>query len=323
MNKTGFLNKLKGTSWVNYINIFTIFIVFAILFSIFVPRFFTIANLDNFFRQATIMILLSIGMTLLLLSGNFDLSVEGQVAMIAMLVARLINMEGLPVGWGILLAPIIGMAIGLFNGVLCTKIPSFIITLGTLVMTRGASLLINRNRPIVGFPDSLLAITRTQFLGTQILVFYALLAGAIAILVSKKTTFGRQVFAIGGNREAARSSGIPINKNIVVLFTLMGFLCGFSSLLLMGRVNAAHPLAMEGASLEVVTAVIIGGTSLYGGMGTVFGSIIGAGFITMLTIVFNLLGVPSAWKQVILGFVLILVVLFDYIKKRLQERSLQ
>ena len=287
------------------------------------PNFFSIANLFNFMRQAAIPIILAVGMTLLLISGDFDLSIEGQVAVIAMICAKFINHLGFSPVWAIILAPLLGIAFGLFNGVLSIRIPSFIVTLGTLVITRGIALIINNSQSIANFPDMIKILARANIFNIPILVVYVVVVVVIALIVTKKIRFGRQIYAMGGDRITARSFGIPVNRNTIILFTLMGFLCGICALILMGKVNAAHPLSLEGESLDTVTAVILGGTSLYGGSGGIFGSVVGAGFIVMLSIVFNLIGISSAWKRVILGLALIIVILLDYIRKRTYERGIR
>ena len=317
------LDFFKKRDYLSYVNVYFIFLLFFIGFVIFVPNFFTVANMFNFIRQATIPIILAVGMTLLLISADFDLSIEGQVAVIAMICAKLIAHKGFDPIWALIFAPLIGIAFGLFNGVLSIRIPSFIVTLGTLVITRGIALIINRSQSISNFPDMIKALARAKIFNIPILVVYAVVIVIIALIVTKKIRFGRQIYAMGGDRITARSFGIPINRNTIILFTLMGFLCGICALLLMGKPNSAHPLAMEGQSLDTVTAVILGGTSLYGGSGGIFGSVVGAGFIVMLSIVFNLIGISSAWKRVILGLALITVVLLDYVRKRRQGGSIR
>lgn len=317
------LDFFKKRDYLNYVNVYLIFLLFFAGFAIFVPKFLTVANMFNLIRQASIPIILAVGMTLLLISGDFDLSIEGQVAVIAMICAKLIMHKGFDPVWAIVFAPLIGIAFGLFNGVLSIRIPSFIVTLGTLVITRGIALIINNSQSIANFPDLIKILARAEVFKIPILVIYVVFIVIIALVLTKKIRFGRQIYAMGGDRITARSFGIPVNRNTMILFALMGFLCGICALMLMGKVNAAHPLSMQGESLDTVTAVILGGTSLYGGSGGIFGSVVGASFIVMLSIVFNLIGVSSAWKRVILGLTLITVVLLDYIRKRKYERGIR
>lgn len=317
------LDFFKKRDYLNYLNVYFIFLLFFAAFAIFVPKFLTVANMFNFMSQAAIPVILAVGMTLLLISGDFDLSIEGQVAVIAMICAKLIMHKGFDPIWGIIFAPLIGMAFGLFNGILSIRIPSFIVTLGTLVIARGAALIINNSHSIANFPDMIKILARAKVFNIPILVIYVAFIVIIALIVTKKIRFGRQIYAMGGDRITARSFGIPVNRNTMILFTLMGFLCGICALLLMGKINAAHPLSMQGKSLDTVTAVILGGTSLYGGSGGIFGSVVGASFIVMLSIIFNLIGVSSAWKRVILGLALITVVLLDYVRKRKQEGGIR
>jgi ribose/xylose/arabinose/galactoside ABC-type transport system permease subunit len=301
---------------ISYINVFAILAVIYLGASIFIRNFLTLQNIDNILRQGAITTILATGMTFLIISGNFDLSLEGQVAAISMIIGFLIDQYDMHFAYGFILAPFIGTCFGVFNGYLSTKIPSFIVTLGMLTITRGIALLITGARSIAFFPDKFLAISRITVINIPILIIYTIVVVTIGVFISRSTPFGRQVFAIGGNRIAARSSGIPVNKNIIIIFLFNGILCGFCALLVMARLNSAYPLALEGESLNIITAVIIGGTSLWGGSGTVLGTVAGSFLITTVSNIFNLVGVSSAWKRVILGFILIFVIFLEYIKSR-------
>jgi len=312
--------RIKNQDIFRLLNVYFIFGVMFIVFAIFVPHFLTVRNMINIGRLTTIRVILVIGMTFVVITGNFDLSSEGQIACIAMIIGVLIKKAGMGVDWAFIIAPLIGAGFGLFNGYFSTKIPSFIVTLGTLVITRGLALIVNNNRAVAIFPQSLLIVARREVFGIPILFIYTIIVVSIATFVARYTLFGRYMYAVGGNREAARVCALPVNRIIIKVFILNGILCGICALLLMAKINSAHPLVMEGESLNAITAVVIGGASLWGGVGTVLGSVTGAGLISLLSVSFNLLGVRSAYKRVVLGIVLISVVMFGYLRGKSGEK---
>jgi ribose transport system permease protein len=303
-----------------FINIFLFGAFLFVMFSIFVPQFFTIRNMVNLSRQSSVNVIIAIGMTLLLICGEFDLSIPGNISLSAMVLGVMLK-AGLPIALCIIITLILAVAIGFSNGLLSTKIPSFIATLGILSITRGFSLYITNGKAIHAFPDSFLLVGRLEPLGVPISWIYAMVLLIIGIIISRYTVFGRQLYALGGNRDAARSTGVPVNTRIVQTFMIMGLLAGIAAIALVTRIDAATPLMSSNASLNAIAAVVIGGTSLFGGRGHVVGSVIGALIISILSNVFTLMSFPASLQGVILGVILIGVILIDYLRVNISRKS--
>jgi len=313
-----FLNIFRGN--VTFINIFLFAVFLFVLFSIFVPQFFTVRNMINLSRQSSVNVIIAIGMTLLLICGEFDLSIPGIISLSAMLLAVTLK-AGLPIAICIVIALALSVAIGFLNGILSTKIPSFIASLGMLSVTRGLSLYVTDGKSVNDFEDAFLIVGRAEPFGIPISWIYAMIILILGIIISRYTVFGRQLYALGGNRDAARSTGVPVNIRIIQTFMIMGFLAGIVSIALVARIDAATPTMSADASLNAIAAVVIGGTSLFGGRGHVFGSLIGAMIISVLSNVFTLMSFPASLQGVILGAILIGVILIDYVRVNVSRKN--
>ena len=313
-----FLNIFRGN--VTFINIFLFAVFLFVLFSIFVPQFFTVRNMINLSRQSSVNVIIAIGMTLLLICGEFDLSIPGIISLSAMLLAVTLK-AGLPITICIVIALALSVAIGFLNGILSTKIPSFIASLGMLSVTRGLSLYVTDGKSVNDFEDAFLIVGRAEPFGIPISWIYAMIILILGIIISRYTVFGRQLYALGGNRDAARSTGVPVNIRIIQAFMIMGFLAGIVSIALVARIDAATPTMSADASLNAIAAVVIGGTSLFGGRGHVFGSLIGAMIISVLSNVFTLMSFPASLQGVILGAILIGVILIDYVRVNVSRKN--
>ena len=313
-----FLNIFRGN--VTFINIFLFAVFLFVLFSIFVPQFFTVRNMINLSRQSSVNVIIAIGMTLLLICGEFDLSIPGIISLSAMLLAVTLK-AGLPIAICIVIALALSVAIGFLNGILSTKIPSFIASLGMLSVTRGLSLYVTDGKSVNDFEDAFLIVGRAEPFGIPISWIYAMIILILGIIISRYTVFGRQLYALGGNRDAARSTGVPVNIRIIQAFMIMGFLAGIVSIALVARIDAATPTMSADASLNAIAAVVIGGTSLFGGRGHVFGSLIGAMIISVLSNVFTLMSFPASLQGVILGAILIGVILIDYVRVNVSRKN--
>lgn len=310
--KGGFISDLfKGNN--TFISIILLTLVLFVLFSFFVPNFFSIRNLINLSRRSAVDIIIAIGMTLVLLCGEIDLSLPGIISFVAMVTALMLK-AGIPIVICVISALIMGVAIGFLNGLLANKIPSFIGTLGILSITRGMSLYFTNGSAIHAFPERFLLIDRFTVFHIPISWLYAVIILIIALIITRYSVFGRQIYALGGNRNAAKSCGVPVSKRVIETFMIMGFLGAVASLTLVAKVDAATPLMSQDASLNAIAAVVIGGTSITGGKGHVVGSAAGALIITMLSNVFTLMSFPASLQQVILGAILILVILIDYFR---------
>ena len=301
------------------------------------PFFLTESNLENVSRQIAVTTILAVGQTLVILSGGIDLSV-GAVAALAGCVAAVamtspIGILGFTLGpvdfWsGVLIGLAIGALAGFVNGVIIAKgkIADFIATLGTLGIYRGIALLVTGGLPVPShttatelggtLPPELIWLGAGDVYGIPSSALIALAAVAVGWFILRYTVLGRATYAVGGNREAARVSGISIVRTKIAVYTISGLLAGLAGLVLVGRLNSANALMADGEELRTIAAVVIGGTNLYGGEGGVIGTLIGSLIIGSLANGLNLLDVSAFWQRVIQGLVIILVVMFDQWRRR-------
>lgn len=276
--------------------------------------FFTLDNWLNILRQVSINALIAFGMTFVILTGGIDLSVGSVLALSSAFAAGLMA-NGMNGVFAMMIGISAGLAMGALNGVIITKgrVAPFIATLATMTIFRGATLVYTEGRPITGFSDELAfqMIGRGYFLGIPIPVVLMLVAYVLLYVVLKKTTFGRHTYAIGGNEEATRLSGIRVDRLKIWIYSLTGGLAALAGLILTSRLNSAQPTAGTAYELDAIAAVVLGGTSLSGGRGWILGTLIGALIIGVLNNGLNLLNVSSFYQQVIKGVVILLAVILD------------
>ncbi|WP_339288674.1 ribose ABC transporter permease [Ureibacillus sp. FSL K6-0786] len=289
-------------------------ILLIIVVSILNPSFLTISNIFNVLRQVSISAIIAFGMTFVILTGGIDLSVGSTLALTGAVAASLLAGGFDPIlSMGIAL--ILGLILGAINGVIITKgkVAPFIATLATMTVYRGLTLVYTNGKPISGLGDhaSFQLFGKGYFLGIPIPVITTLITFGILYFILHKTTFGRRVYAVGGNEEAAKLSGINADRVKIAVYAISGFLAALSALILTSRLNSAQPTAGQSYELDAIAAVVLGGTSLNGGKGWIFGTLIGALIIGVLNNGMNLIGVSSFWQQVVKGIVILLAVLLD------------
>lgn len=274
-------------------------------------------NLLNVGVQASVTAILAFGVTFVIVSAGIDLSVGSVAALSATVVAWCATKEGLPVWLSVLLGLAVGAAAGLVSGALVAygRLPAFIATLAMLSVGRGLALVISGGSPIA-FPSALggLGGTLGGWLPVPVLVLAA--TGALAALVLARTYTGRAMFAIGGNEEAARLSGIDLRRRKLVIYALSGLFAAVAGIVLAARLTSAQPQAAVGYELDAIAAVVIGGASLSGGSGKASGTLIGALILAVLRNGLNLLSVSAFWQQVATGLVIALAVLLDTLRRR-------
>lgn len=301
-----------------------------VVFGVLEPRFLSAYNLLNVLRQVSIYGLLALGMTFVILTAGIDLSI-GSVIALAGLVAAAVAKGGLEsrfaigaeagFGWpaAALTAMAIGIAAGAVQGFAITRlrVPPFIVTLGGMSVFRGAALLFSDGGPISGFaPDFVWWGQGRIWLVPVPVVIFALFA-AICHFVLAHTRYGRQVYAVGGNPEAARLAGVDVRRVVLSVYVITGFFAGLGSFVLAARLNSAEAVAGTGYELTVIASVVIGGTSLFGGIGTIPGTVVGALLIGVLLNGLVLLNVSAYIQQIIVGLIIVLAVAFDtYAKTR-------
>ena len=291
-------------------------------------NFATSENLFNVTRQISVNLCISVGMTLVILTGGIDLSVGSILAFSGAIAGGLlkngIQLEGLDLYVGftvlgaILAALLAGGLLGWFNGWMITrfKVPPFVATLAMLTMARGFTMLYTNGFPITGLGDPFTYLGTGWFLGIPMPVWISILVIVVFSVLVKKTKLGRYIYAIGGNERAALLSGIKVKKIKMIVYLLAGVLSGVGGLLVTARLDSAQPNAGAGYELDSIAAVVIGGTSLSGGKGSVMGTVIGALIIGVLNNGLVLLNVSPFWQQVVKGLVILLAVVIDRVQKK-------
>jgi ribose transport system permease protein len=281
------------------------------------PHFLTVSNLLNVLEQTSINAIVAVGMTYVIISGGIDLSV-GSVLAVAGIALALALEGGLPAPAAIGIALATGTACGLANGVLITfgRLPPFIATLGMMSVARGAALMLAEGRPISGFSEGFRALATARVVMVPAPVLLTAVVYLVAHFVLVRTVFGRATYAIGGNEEAARLSGVHVQFHKTAVYGVAGLTSAVAAILLTARLNSAQPTAGTMYELDAIAATVIGGTSLLGGEGTLVGALIGALIMGVLRNGLNLLNVSSFFQQVVIGAVIIGAVLIDMSLKR-------
>ncbi|MGC4925691.1 substrate-binding domain-containing protein [Streptomyces sp. DT117] len=292
-------------------------VVLVVAMSLLSGDFLTTQNLLNVGVQAAVTAILAFGVTFVIVSAGIDLSVGSVAALSATVLAWSATSAGVPVVLAVILAIVTGIACGFVNGALISygKLPPFIATLAMLSIARGLSLVISQGSPIA-FPDSVsrLGDTLGGWLPVPVLVMIAM--GLITALILGRTFIGRSMYAIGGNEEAARLSGLRVKRQKIVIYALSGLFAAVAGIVLASRLVSAQPQAAQGYELDAIAAVVIGGASLAGGVGKASGTLIGALILAVLRNGLNLLSVSAFWQQVVIGVVIALAVLLDTLRRK-------
>ncbi len=310
-------------------------LLLMLVFAIMEPRFLSSVNLFNVMRQVSITGLLAIGMTFVILTAGIDLSIGSLLAFAGLVAAAVakggmedrftVGDETIGYGWQLaaLAAIVVGLLGGLLQGVAITKlkVPAFVVTLGGMSVFRGAALLFASGGPISGFQPDFTWWGQGRILSVPVPVIIFLVAAVIAHVVLSYTRYGRRVYAVGGNPEAARLAGVNVNFVIASVYVIMGFFCGLGAFVLSARLNSAEAVAGTGYELTVIASVVIGGTSLFGGSGSIFGTVIGTVLIGVLLNGLVLMNVNSYIQQIIIGVIIVLAVAFDTFAKSRRKRA--
>ena len=298
-------------------------IVLCIVLSLLTDKFFTTANGVNVLRQVAVNVCIATGMTLVVLTSGIDLSVGSVLALCGAITAGLLKnglqipSADLYIGFTILGAVIgailIGSLMGWFNGFVITKfkVPPFVATLAMLTIARGFTMLYTEGHPISNLGDNFAYIGAGSFFRIPVPVWIAVAVVLLAVFITKKTKLGRYIYAIGGNETAAKLSGIRINKVKITVYSLGAALAAIGGIIVTSRLDSAQPNAGMSYELDAIAAVVIGGTSLNGGKGTIWGTVIGAVIIGVLNNGLVLLNVSPFWQQVVKGGVILLAVIID------------
>lgn len=296
------------------------FIILCVGLSIATPSFFTKDNILNVLRQVATNSNLAIGLTMAIIIGGIDLSVGAILAFSGLLCASFIS-DGMNLGLAVLLAFTLGALFGLLNGLIIayTNMPPFVVTLATQNIARGIVNVYANGQPISARNPVFNFLGVGYFLGIPLPVIYSFVLLAVMILILGRSKFGRQLYAVGGNEEAARFSGINIKKVKIIVYTLCGALASFSGIILAARMYSGQPTAGDGFELDAIAASVLGGVSFSGGVGKLGGTIIGVLVLGVLTNGLNLLNINSFWQYIIKGIIILLAVYLDILKKRREK----
>jgi ribose transport system permease protein len=278
------------------------------------------SNLLNVLRQASLIFLLASGVTLVILAAGLDLSIGANVALSACMTATIIKLTG-SISLGIATGLACGIVIGLLNGVLITalRLPPFIATYGMLWMLHGVTYWYMAGDTIYDFPPAFRALGSGYALGIPVPVYLMLACLVAGGLFTRYTTYGHEIYAIGANTEVARLSGIPVRNRLNLVYTLSGAMAGLASIVYLARLNSAEADIGEPLMLPAIAAVLIGGTSLFGGVGSLSGTLIGALFLTLVLNGMNLLTVGANWQPLVTGVIVIVAALIDILTRRQTE----
>jgi ribose transport system permease protein len=288
-----------------------------ILLSVATTSFASANNIANLLRQGSMIAIMAVGQTFVIITGGIDLSVGAVVGFATVVVAMMIN-AGFPIWLAILVTLLVGVAIGMFHGfgIVRMGLPPFIITLATLTSLRGIGLLMTNGNSININSDTFTAFSRNSFIGIPNLFWMVILVGIPAYIFLHHSRWGRYLFSVGSNAEASRLSGVNVQRTIYMAYTLSGLCAAFVGVLLAARIGIGNPTQAEGWELQAIASSVIGGTSLFGAVGSVHGPLLGAFILATINNGANLLNVNSFWQRIITGALIIIIVYFDGLRRR-------
>lgn len=301
-----------------------ILILFVIVVTLVNPGFISYKNVMNILRASGFTLISAVGMSYILIIGGLDLSIGSVYALGALICGIALAKGGLPIPVSILLGLCLGLACGTINGTLVVRfgIPPMIATLGLQYIARGVVSVLTKGVPIYPLPERFVGIESTKLFGiVPVIVPIAIVIAIVAHVILSRTVFGRSVYAIGGNREAARISGINSARTQMIVYMLMGVLASFAGIMMSSRLGSAEPSTGTGLEMKVICAAVIGGVSITGGMGTMLGSVSGALFMESLSNSLTVMRISVYWQNVVFGIVLVLSVLLDQYKRALIRKS--
>jgi ribose transport system permease protein len=299
-------------------SVFIILLAICLVFALGSSDFLTPSNLLNVALQTSILAIVAIGMTFTILTAGIDLSVGSLMALGGALAAGLAVQQGLGTYAGIGLALWVGLALGAVTGLLVVRggMPPFVATLAMMAVARGLTLVYTEGRPIAGLAESFILWGTGRLLGIPVPVILMVVLAIVAYVVLRQTRFGLYVYSTGGNEETTRLAGVNPNWIKLAVYAISGFTATLGGILLTARLWSAQPNAAVGWELDAIAAPVLGGVSLFGGVGGIGGTVVGAFIIGVLSNGLNLMGVPSYYQQVIKGAVFILAVMLDLFSKR-------
>ena len=330
--KEGF--SLRGPRMAKFLEVYGIIMVVIVMMLILAaikPEIFLSAqNLTNILKQNASLALLALGMYVVIVTAGIDLSV-GSIMALAMVLLAIASKAGVPWPIVLLIGPLVGIAVGFVNGIGLTvlRLPHpFIMTLGTLNVARGLTFLVTNGAPVTGLQPEVRYLGQVYYslgifappAGIPVSLILVAVCAVLLWYFLERTNVGRHIFAIGGNPQAARVSGINVDRTLIIVYVISGFFAGLSGLLLAGRTDSGFPNAGIGIELDAIAAVIIGGASFFGGRGTVIGVLAGVLIMGLLRNGLNINNVSAFWQQILIGLVIIIAVYIDVLRRRAATR---
>jgi ribose transport system permease protein len=313
------LTQLKRLGRLRASGLIWVLVIMCVVAALISEAFLNPFNIVNVLRQIALFGIVSVGMTFVILTAGIDLSVGSIVAVVAVTAAMLLD-SGLPIPLTILAGLALGSLMGAVNGVGITLggIPPFIMTLGTMVMGRGLAMTISDGHPIHfrAVADDFAWLGQGHLLGLPVPVWVFAGVAALAAGLLRFTPFGRNVYAVGSNPEAARLAGIDVKRTVFAVYLISGFLSGLTALIFISRLTVGEPVAGVGLELEAIAITVIGGTSLFGGEGKISGTLLGAAIVAVLANILNLFGVSPFTQQIVKGAIIVAAVLFEILRRR-------
>jgi len=295
-----------------------VFSIICLIISFISPQFLTVSNWTIIITQVSINAILAFGVTFVIITGGIDLSLGSIVAVAGVSSAMLAHPDTYPVLLPIFMGLSAGLLMGAFNGFIITKskIAPFIVTLGTMTIGRGLALILSNGRPVSNLSDSFIFLGSGKILGVPLLIIILIFMFILCSVILNKTILGRYIYAVGGNEQAARASGINVSQVKMAVYSISGLLAGLAGILLTSRITTGQPNAGAGFELDAIAAVVIGGTSTTGGKGSIAGTLIGVLLIGVINNGLDLLNVTSYYQQVVMGIIIIGAVVLDSLNQK-------
>lgn len=312
------LSRDKTKELYNKYGILLILVLMVVVVSVLTPNFLTPKNLINVVRQISFIAIMAFGSTFVIITGGIDLSAGSIVGMVSVFTAAFAHPGEYPLIVPVMIGILTGLACGCVNGFLIARmdIPPFIATLGLMTSGRGVALLFSNGRPINDLSDSYLFLGAGYILGIPVPIVILIILAVVMYLLLNNTPFGRHVMAIGGNEQAARISGINVVAVKLGVYAIAGVLSAVAGILMSARISSGQPNLGVGYEMDAVASSVIGGVSLSGGIGTIWGTVCGALVIGIINNGMDLLGINTYWQQIVKGMIIVVAVLLDCLKNR-------
>lgn len=308
---------------ISQVFVYLVLLFVFVFFSVLTKTFLSTKNLLNICRQVSMTGICAVGMTMVLLTGGIDISIGSIIALSGVVSAKLINDLGFGIFPAMVVGVLVGIVCGLISGIMVAhfEVPALIATLAMQTIARGFAFIMTQGIPVYGLPESIKTLGRGYFLGIPIPVYILALVFFIGWWMLEQTSFGRHLYAIGGNEEVARLSGINVLVKKIQIYSLSGFFAGLSGVIMLSRLNSGQPATSEGFEMDVITAAVLGGVSVAGGQGKIINVVAGVLIMGMLSNGMTLMNLDEYWQWVAKGAVLLFAVAFDNMQRRRKAKT--